>query len=273
MKVLITGSNGFVGTNLKKHRESLGDTVICFNSGDTLKDLSHIEVDAVFHCAAELKDESLMFGSNIELTYRFLCLFKEGLSDKFVYVGTSSEYGRKDHPITENDSYHPETIYEATKGCGSLLCRAFAKITGKPVMIARPFSLYGPYQSNLKFIPTLYDCFMCGKKAVVDVGAVHDWVYIDDFVRGLGMMLNRNITDTVNFGSGIQISNGQIVAMMRNITGRDIDVETVSGIRPYDSKQWVCDTQYAERALGFVCEHGLYSGLNSYVKFMQKDGK
>ena len=124
--------------NLKYHKEYKE----VFNK--IYESLKKERVDYIIHCGAEIYDDNLMFESNVVLTYKILELVKNLSNvENFVYIGSSSEYGRKLKPMKEDDVLEPDTMYEGTKACGSLLTRVYGKTYNMMTSIVRPFSLYG----------------------------------------------------------------------------------------------------------------------------------
>jgi nucleoside-diphosphate-sugar epimerase len=255
MKILLTGSTGFVGKHLLK---KLPDAY-CFSKGDDpaiAKDF-----DVVFHVAGEIKNDSKMFESNVVLTHELL----KSSSGDFIYVGSSSEYGRKLGPISENENLVPTNLYEATKGCGSLLCLAYAA-TGRRVMIARPFSLYGPGDHSHRFFPTILRAYQEDTEMNLFLGS-HDWIFIDDFIDGLLMLLKRGTPgDIVNFGTGVSTTNHKVVRTFEWVLGKPIKYKlNYSYSRDYDSTSWVCDTQNAKDKYNFRCKYDLEQGIRKFV--------
>lgn len=271
MKILITGFNGYVGFNLAIRCADLGNDVIPFYRGDHFWKIRSEKPDVIFHCAAEIYKEQEMFSSNVELTNYLLRTAEVANTKAFVYVGSSSEYGRKPDKMSETDYLAPETQYEATKGCGSLLTLASAV----PAIVARPFSIYGKNEPYRRFIPLIYKAYQENTSLIVGPG-VHDFIYIDDFVDGLIFCMNRLLSgevrkDVINFGGGVQTHNFEIVELFEQIVGKKINWQFDEQLRKgYDSTSWCCDTSYAE-SIGWRAKTDLKAGLEKYVKFRQEN--
>lgn len=268
VKILITGINGYIGSNLAIRCDELGYNVIPFHRGDHFWKIRETKPDVIFHLAGEIYKEIEMFDSNVELTNYLLQTARVSNVQAFVYVGSSSEYGRKNHPIAETDCLSPTTWYEATKGCGSLLVLG----STMPAIVARPFSVYGKNEPYRRFIPLIYQCYTKGNLLEVGPG-VHDFIYIDDFVEGLLFCMNRLLSgivnkDVINFGTGKQTSNVELVECFERVVGQSLNWQPAERRKEYDSTCWCCDTTYAE-SIGYRAQASLVEGLEHYIRYRQ----
>ena len=142
MKVLITGVNGFIGSNiyngLKDNHEVLGisqskksnkcDNYICCDLTDkkTLEKIikDHKDIDVIVHCAAlahnkgnDLSKERFM-KVNYEVTKYLVDISNEYLKLKhFIFLSTISVYGEKiDKDVyIESDECYPKSPYAVAK--------------------------------------------------------------------------------------------------------------------------------------------------------------
>lgn len=265
MKYFITGSSGFLGTHLRERLLTRNADTYLYARDQDLSVLEEFQPDYIYHLAGEIYNEEEMYESNSTLTYRLLETARKLPIKAFIYVGSSSEYGRKDHPIAETDYLSPSTLYEATKACGSLLCQAYAREFNTPVMIARPFSLYGKHEPWKRFIPTVIH-HIKRKKTIHIAPGVHDFIHVDDFINGL-FLLEQNVRpgEVFNFGTGIQTSNEDLVSMVEKAIGKSTEKKLIGKIHSYDSDCWVCDNSKA-RELGWEPKFDLIRGLTQVIK-------
>lgn len=257
MKYLVTGSTGFVGKNLIKRLK--GELYLYSRGEDVECVFDKFQPDYIFHLAGEIYNNDRMFNSNVNLTNDLLKYSLNIPYKAFVYIGSSSEYGRKKAPIKETDFLDPTNMYEATKGAASLLCLGYARTYSKPIMIARPFSLYGQHEPEKRFIPTVIRTAKRRGKLELAPG-VHDYLYIDDFIDGLLHLADLPVPGRiVNFGTGIQTSNKEVVEMVEKILGKKIDYSEVPKMHDYDSDSWVCDNSLTRHLGGTEIWHPLIS--------------
>lgn len=142
MKILITGVNGFIGSNiyngLKENHEILGisqskksnkcDNYICCDLTDKEKlekvIKEHQDIDVIIHCAAlahnkgnDLSKEKFM-NVNYEVTKYLVGLSNEYLKLKhFIFLSTISVYGERiDKDVyIEDDECYPKSPYAVAK--------------------------------------------------------------------------------------------------------------------------------------------------------------
>ena len=269
MICLLTGAKGFLAQNISK-KISDKYNIIEFKKPMQPEDIGC--VDIIIHCAAEIYDEKNMFESNVLLTHALLQKALKDNCKKFIYIGTSSEYGRARRGTTETDRINPTTLYEATKGRGTLLTQAFSRQYGLPGIIVRPYTVYGPYEKEQKLIPTIFNAYL--KKIPFNFvkNPVHDWVYIDEVVSGIEKLLEIDYIpgDIVNFGTGIQTTNLNILRIIEKILGEAIPFTEIETFRSYDSNYWKCDNRYAKAQYGICFDTDLQTGLEKYEAWMKE---
>lgn len=264
MKIVITGYTGFLGKNLLDR--FLNDNLLLIGRDHSLIDLiPKFNPDYIFHFGAEIYDDSKMMESNICFTHKMLEVSKEVNYKSFIYCGSSSEYGKKDNPMSETDVLVPRTMYEATKGAGTLLCQAYATTYNKPIATVRPFSVFGRYEKEHRFIPTLFRKFDNHDSIKISPG-YHDFVYIDDFIDGVLSVAfsdpEKIKGEVVNLGTGVQYSNYELYDIMRSIYKYDIPLEkTDSLMRVFDTNNWVADISRARDNFGYNPKFNLREGL------------
>lgn len=269
MRVVITGQSGFIGTNLTEHLRFLfGEDldVLPLNSNDhDVRRIPDFNPDLIFHLGAEIYDHTKMKQSNIDFTFDMLNAAARCSPKAFIYCGSSSEYGAKSVRMREDQCLSPRNMYEATKGCGTLLCQAFANAYGVPTQIVRPFSVYGKHEKKHRFMPTLMRKFLCDEQVTIYPGN-HDWIYIDDFIAGMmAIALSPNklpFGNIFNIGTGIQRSNTDVYEAFCSAFGKRVPVHKVEHHKhEYDSHSWCADVQKIFDSYGFQATTTLEEGI------------
>jgi nucleoside-diphosphate-sugar epimerase len=268
MKYLITGGSGFIGKSLIE-RVSGEEIFLIGRDWQTSLELSNqiknFNPDYIIHCAAEIKDSLKTFESNVLMTNWLLNVTKDINYKSFVSLGSSSEYGETNMPMSEKELLKPRTMYEGTKGASSLLCQGFAREYDKPIVVVRPFSVYGINEPSNRLIPTLFRNFKNNTISKISLG-VHDFIYIDDFIDGILSVLysEKEIIkgDVIHFGSGVQYSNLEVFNIIKKIFNLNLEYESIDNIfNKYDSLNWVADITYAKSKYKFNPKYTLETGL------------
>ena len=269
MKIFITGATGFVGQNLAQYYTARGHEVYAFRRDEALRDcLEQFEPDAIINSAAEIYNPEHMFVPNIVMVQSILEYVRDCEQHcRLIQIGSSSEYGPTNHATAEDTLLKPVDFYQATKGAATLLCQGWARLHKLPIWIVRPYSVYGPGERPHRLFPRLYRAFTNNEPMTLYQGQ-HDFIYINDFVGGIDLVLQEwdlDYGEIVNFGSGIQISNFELLDIWEHVAEKTAPVAKVAEMRKaFENNVWVCDTSKAQ-SLGFECEYDLETGIRDFL--------
>jgi len=246
-RLYLTGGSGFLGKHIFERWD--GDSYL-HTRGQDFEYLPRYNPDYIIHSAAEIYKEEEMFESNVVLTHNILEAAKEVENLKaMICIGSSSEYGLKDHPISEQDTLEPFHPYAATKGAASLMAVSLARKYKLPIMVARPFSVFGKHEPQHRYIPTAIRNIKAGWKLSIAPGS-HDFIHVDDLIDGLFAMLdNPKPGEIYNFGTGRQFTNIEVANMIDSFIERKMNYEEVGQMREFDTDFWVCDNSKAQKGL------------------------
>ena len=274
MKILITGTTGFLGRSLKEFYADNNEIIEYVRGTDIVTQLIVEKPDLIIHCAGEIYNPENMFKTNVVMVEQILEWVKRNPSTRMIHIGSSSEYGAMDRASKETDRINPLNVYEATKGAGTLLCQGYARHYKLDVCVARIYSGYGAYERERRLFPTLYRAFFQDEPMRLFDG-VHDFIYIDDFVQGIDILVSKGFTqgDIINFGSGTQTTNLEVLQAWQRVTGRtDAPVDYQGGQMQHaqrDAEFWCCDTTYAKTRYGFKAKYTLDQGIEDFIRNKQ----
>jgi nucleoside-diphosphate-sugar epimerase len=269
MKIYITGATGFIGQNLVTYYTQRGYEVGVYQRGQSVTDsLLAFAPDAIINCAAEIYDPDKMFDPNILIVQSCLDYVKIcPQTCRMIQIGSSSEYGPTNHATAEDTPLKPVDFYQATKGAATLLCQGWARYHKLPIWIVRPYSVYGPGERPHRLFPRLYRAFNYNESMTLYQGQ-HDFIYINDFVRGIDLVLQEwdlAPGEIVNFGSGVQVSNFELLDIWSHVTEKTAPVAKVAEMRKaFENNVWVCDITKSFQ-LGFECEYTLETGIRDFL--------
>lgn len=271
MKIFITGTTGFLGMSLKEHFKQ-SHTVSEYVRGTNITSALMVsKPDLIIHCAGEIYNTDKMFATNVGLVEEILEWVKRNPETRMIQIGSSAEYGPMHRATAELDRINPVDVYQATKGAASLLCQGYSRQFGLQTLVARIYSGYGVNERPHRLFPRLYRAFFNNEPMKL-FGGVHDFIYIDDFVRGIELVLQQPwpAGEIVNFGSGRQYTNRAVLDAWQQVTGSTAPVEYEDRLsKAYESDIWVCDTTYAQQQYKFQTEFSLEQGIEDFIKKMQ----
>jgi nucleoside-diphosphate-sugar epimerase len=271
MKIFITGTTGFLGRSLKEHFEQSHEVVEYVRTANLTMSLIVAQPDLIIHCAGEIYNADKMFATNVGMVEEILEWIKRNPETRLIQIGSSAEYGPMHRATSEVDAINPVDVYQATKGAATLLCQGYARQFGLQTCVARIYSGYGPHERPHRLFPRLYRAFFHNEPMKL-FGGVHDFIYIDDFVRGIDMLTQTPwpAGEIVNFGSGRQYTNRAVLDVWEQVTGQHAPVEYEDRLsKAYESDVWVCDTSYARMQYKFQTEYSLEDGIRDFIKKMQ----
>jgi nucleoside-diphosphate-sugar epimerase len=100
----------------------------------------------------------------------------------------------------------------------------------------------------------------------------HDFIYIEDFVRAIDHVKDYiwEPGEIINFGSGQQYSNFEVLEAWQQVTGRAAPVEKRDQLsKAYESRVWVCDNTRLRIRCGFQPQYDLESGIRDFIEKMK----
>jgi dTDP-glucose 4,6-dehydratase len=180
-------------------------------------------------------------------------------------------------PITERHPLAPRSPYAASKAGADLLMHSFHQAHGLPVVIARPFNTYGPNQSARAVVPTIITQALAG--GPVRLGALdprRDLTFVSDTVNGLLALAGAEgvIGSVRHLGSGTDVSVGELVALIGELIGRELDVERdPDRVRPADSEvpRLLSDYSETEALTGWHPQVDLRTGLAQTIAWIEQN--
>jgi NAD dependent epimerase/dehydratase len=313
-KVLVTGAGGFIGSHLVEELVRKGADVRCFlkyNSKGGLENLTKIpketfdkleilrddlrdaeavkraveNCEVIFHLGALIsipysyENPRGFIETNIIGTLNILEAAKNSSSiKKIVITSTSEVYGTARYsPIDEKHPLQAQSPYAASKIASDKLAESFYKSFNLPIAIIRPFNTYGPRQSSRAVIPTIiYQALLNDKIKIGSLEPKRDFTFVEDTVRGfIKIAESENSTgEIINIGNGKTVSIGEIVEMIKNILGKNFEVETdPAKIRPEKSEVMllICDNKKARETVGWEPNVSLREGLSEVVNYIRKN--
>jgi len=309
-RVFITGGEGFIGSHLVERLLREGAQVralVHYTPSGRLGWLEGCEDDVeilqgdvrdggrvrravegtevVFHLAALIgipysyeAPESYV-QTNVVGTQNVLDACRSAGVDRMVHTSTSETYGTARYvPIDEAHPLQPQSPYSASKIGADMMALSHYHAFELPVAVVRPFNTYGPRQSTRAVIPTILAQIYSGadKLHLGSTTPTRDFNYVEDTASGFLAVAacDRALGNVVNIGSGREISIGDLVHLLVEITGREVEVVTdEERVRPGASEveRLLCDNTRAREWAGWAPAFTLEEGLRRTADWVEQN--
>ncbi|MCL6639565.1 MAG: GDP-mannose 4,6-dehydratase, partial [Firmicutes bacterium] len=197
---------------------------------------------------------------------------KHGLR-KFVQVSTDEVYGSLSvnaPAFTEESPLAPNSPYSASKASADLLCRAYYKTFGIPVVVTRCSNNFGPYQFPEKFIPMIITSALKDTPIPVygDGLNVRDWIYVPDHCAALRLALEKGRPgEAYNIGGGTEVSNILLVKEILRLLGKPESLITFVADRPGHDRRYAVNPRKTEDELGWKKGYDFKAALAETVQW------
>jgi dTDP-glucose 4,6-dehydratase len=297
MKLLVCGGAGFIGSNFARIRtRDHGDEVVVLDKltyAGRRENLEDLEVrlvvggiedpeavaeaaegaDAIVNFAAEthvdrsISEPEAFITTHAMGTYVLLEAARER-SLRYVQVSTDEVYGSiEEGSFTEASPLNPSSPYSASKAGADLLVASYRHTFGLEALICRGSNNYGPYQYPEKLIPLMVLNALHGDKLPVygDGRQVRNWIYVEDFARGIGTVLERGEPGEVyNVGGPDEAPNLEVVHKIIEYTGQDESLIEYVTDRPGHDRRYSLASEKV-RGLGWEAQVRFAEGLERTV--------
>lgn len=270
MKWIVTGSNGFIGTNLIEH---LGEGVaaewdkanVPFNVDGAVR--GH-EPENIIHLAAVSglgacdTEPYNAFDSNVVLTFQLVRAWvKEAPSARFVFASS----GAARPPV--------ESYYGATKAAGEAFVQAAARQHDLWAHVLRFANVYGPHSwSKGSVVHAFVRDALMGKPLLVNSDGLQtrDFVYVDDVMEAILLCTEHpGKGGVLEIGSGEETPIAELAEIVRDIVG-SVEIK-LSGQESLGARRACADTTDAEMLLGWEPTVGLRDGVRRLVEWYEKE--
>lgn len=274
MKVIVSGSGGFIGSKLvdvlkEDHHEVIEFDIsegIDILKWDTIKDT--LAFDVFVHLAA-----NSFVPASYEKPREFYHLNLLGVINalelcrlcnaKFIF-SSSYVYGKPYQlPIPENHPLQGFNPYAETKILGEKICENYYKYFNVRSLILRPFNIYGKGQNENFLIPLILKQAKTGRINLLDSRPKRDYVYIDDVVNAFRIAVNNEtaVFEKFNIGFGRSYSVKEIVDIVNSFYNNQLEISFQNLSRKNEILDTVADITKARTILNWIPKTDIFNGL------------
>jgi len=297
LKILIIGSEGFIGNHCVKYFqqnnwEVYGCDLLDYASGNyNYTKISRLQpsfeevfsvntYDACINASGNgsvpisIAHPANDFEANCSDVMGILELIRlKNIKCKYIHISSAAVYGNpKKLPIAENEYIAPLSPYGWHKYISEILCKEYHILYSVPVVIVRPFSIYGPGLHKQLFWDLYQKCkpqpdelmlWGTGKES-------RDFIYISDLVEALNIILLNSPmqADIYNLANGIEITIEDAAAQFISNFNSSIKLSFNNQQRPGDPVNWKADITKLN-SLGYNAKYNFAEGIRETTQWLK----
>lgn len=298
MKILITGSTGFVGRHLVPKLIEAGHQVtevtiepavsqklygnstlkieVSENQDEFIKHIEGCYPEVVIHLASFLTsaDDYNTLEKLLQVNIRFFCRLLDTLKNcelkLFVNTGTFAEYFKGD------GFFDPAYLYSATKTASRSFLNYYSKVYNYKQVTVVPYTIYGGQDTQKKIIDIIYESL--DSKTPIDLSPgeqVLDFIHVDDVTNFyVHLIENHNkIENGTNFqlGTGTGTNLKQLAKIIEARTGKKTNINWGGKeYRASDVMFAVADLTNQQRFLKCIDRKTIEQGIESYLRNIKR---
>ncbi|MDC0213249.1 NAD(P)-dependent oxidoreductase [Gammaproteobacteria bacterium] len=230
MRIVLTGSSGFIGSALSKEldlRTNIYEVVFASRQRDLEGNFTSLyedlpDGDVLIHLGEinnPAKCEEIGSRCIDDAQYNFDSISRKRYK-YIIYVSSGLVYGDAGRqPKIESNDVLSNTVYRKMKKLGEY------RTLQSNGLVLRLSNVFGPGMgSNTIFGDVFKQLDSEGSIRIRDIGPVRDFIYIEDVVSFILLALDEKPTGIFNVSTGIGIDIGTLVQLILNICGKPLRV-------------------------------------------------
>lgn len=306
MKIVITGSRGFVGSSIGSLAAQVGHEVLGISratqapsawpgkyvSADVVSaDLSSVirdfAPDTIFHGAGTASVSASFAAPLDDLRASALCwanllegVRRSGLKPLILFPSSAAVYGQlKSLPVKEDASVDPVSPYGFHKAMCEILGREYANCFGQRILVCRLFSLFGEHQKRL-LVWELFQQFAGAENVVWLQGTgteTRDYLHAADMAAAIVALMEKRASDTsannyhvLNVASGVETGVLDLAKQVGTLIAPQKEIRCRGVHRSGDPERWQADITRMRALLPDWKPKPLTEGLASCIAHWRK---
>jgi nucleoside-diphosphate-sugar epimerase len=294
MRLLVTGSSGFVGSQVVRQALGRGHEVVAamrprgraaaleectgvrlvhadLADAHAMRDLAlDVSPDLTLHLGWSIGPNYYDSPDNLPCVEGSLALL-HGLVDagcaRVVFVGSHLELAPSDRDMDENDPVAPRDLYAVCKDSLHRVARAYVAGTRTSFVWARLFNLYGPAQADWALVPHVVRHLLDGRQCPMTHGEqLRGFLHVRDAADALLDVGRSSVRGIVHIGSDDVVSVREVALRIGEHVGRaELLAFGALAPSPRDAPRIVSSTARLRSEVGFRPRVSLDDGLRETV--------
>ncbi len=292
MRILVTGSNGLIGSEIAVHLARQGHEVFGLNRTASPESqcvaLRTVQADiaapgfldqvlatmppceAIVHAAASLSmrnDDPAVSLTNCLGTQQIVALANRWAARSLVYFSSVAVIGRPRYiPIDEEHPTGPLTVYGASKLFGEHV----AALASMPAAMLRVTAPIGPRMPSGRIVPIFLSRARAGEPVVLNGKGSRRQNYVDvrDIAQAVEACIVRGASGVYCIGGAESVSNYELAKRCIRVVGSESGIAFSGRPDPDDEVAWEISLEKAARDLGYRPRYA----LNDSIKDIADEG-
>jgi len=305
MNYLITGANGFLGSNIVELLLQEGNSVLgisqrnnnlnCIlnpnfkfiqniknNYNDIKDNILDFNPDVVLHTAwsggnkYEDVNSLTQYTINFELGSSLLNILKQvNKKIKFIGFGSFSEYGILKQKAKEIQPDNPNTHYGASKSAFKIASKLFCKENNLEWSWVKPCFIYGQKDVSTRLIPRVIEA--ANNNTILRLNScdtIIDYLHVDDFAQAIFSIINApNIDGEVfNICSGEEYTLKNVLYKIYELMNKDYTIIHDTSLDRKYASEYICGcNEKIIRKTNWLPKINLECGLKQIIESKNND--
>lgn len=248
-RIFIAGASGFVGRSLIRTARETGSVQVMAGVRDlsTVRDLDieaiavdvtrndslgetfrKIRPDVVINATAygvrpDQQDSDRALAVNTAGAVRLLESAASVGCQRFIQLGSCSEYGALEGRVSEDTPCAPSSLYGSTKAAASILLQERGASLGIETLVLRLFNIWGEDEPGHRLFPELVAACLSGRPLpLTDGNQLKDYSYVGDmaaWILALAMKSGTFDNRVINIASGHSRPLNEFIQELADLMG------------------------------------------------------
>lgn len=293
-RILVTGSEGNVGSELVPYLEECGHEVLCLdilqkyrdnyilcdimNLSDAEGEISKFNPEVVIHLAAMVsritceKSITMTISTNLVGTSNIVQMCKR-YGAKLINFSTSEIYGGINESLEEDVKTEPNNIYGITKLMSEELIEYEGKNFGLDYINVRPFMMYSELENlgeNRSAMIRFAESVVTNTPFTVHKNAKRSWIHMKDACVFYEKLLHVKGNHTVNIGNDDFIDIEEMAKFMCDYMGRDYSLFTVEELPSKMTLTKIASFNKLQELTNYSCRVDQKEGIISVIETVKE---